>query len=726
MAARRGVFAAGSGGNDLWKTFDGLLAPPRRGGYSEGNHWDWGMREKTVARHRADAARRAGDGPSKDDLVIGLLNQLGERLVRSERERLLLQERQKRLEEEFAAQIAQIEKAALLADRIEEAIAQQQRLGRRIEKITQDKVQMIRKLERIEETVIETQDALNSKALVLLTDRNEAVRAGLPQAAAGAAAASAPARRAVLWPAAGIAAAACLLAGAGWLAGGASYLPPLPSFFSGPQDAAPAAAVPERVASSSGIDDPAALAARFDQDPDAVAAQLSMLEPGAVPEPSVPVSGPEDGGQDTKTTETAKTGSGKAQDSGRENKAAETAGKTTDKTTDKKADKTANKTDAGKQGAPAASASPAAVSTADFLKSQAAAPGPVAARVKPDGTLPALVKEVEKKAFEGIPEAQHDLAAIYTAGHGGVGIDYKKAALWFREAALGGVANAQYNLGVLYHQGLGVEKNMDTAIGWYKAAAGQGHPEAAYNLGIAYIEGVGMQYSPQQAARYFERAAESGIPEAAYNLGLIHENGLLGGQQVEKALYWYGQAAGKGGSSEAKTALEQLARAKKIGPEDLDRILGRDRAQPKPPADAGQSGEKQSGEKAAAPPPPAATPDGPGQDQAAAQTTTAKPLTGADFDSPAPGTVSAAASGAAANVAGDARGSGAGVDSATISQIQEQLMRRGLIPGPPSGRFDPVTADAIRAYQSKNSLQSTGRPSQALLVHMMAGDTSTN
>lgn len=671
------------------------------------------MREKTVARHRADTARRAGDGPSRDDLVIGLLNQLGERLVRSERERLLLQERQKKLEDEFAAQIAKIEKAALLADRIEEAIVQQQRLGRRIEKITQDKIQMIRKLERIEETVIETQDALNSKALVLLTDRNEAVRSGLPQAAAnGDGEAGAAPRRAAIWPAAGMAAAVCLLAGAGWLAGGGAFLPQLPSFFSGgfsgARNAAPAA-VPAERAESSGVDDPAELAARFDQDPDAVAAQLSMIEPGAVPEPPVPVS---ESGDAVSIRENKGT-----QDAGVEKAAAENEKAPASEPKGGAEKAQAVKADGAKKSAPPAE--PLDVSTADFMKSQKPAPGSLAARIKPDEALPALVKEVEKKAFEGVPEAQHDLAAIYTAGHGGVRIDYKKAALWFQEAALGGVANAQYNLGVLYHQGLGVEKNMETAIGWYKAAAEQGHPEAAYNLGIAYIEGVGMQYSPQQAARYFERAAEHGIPEAAYNLGLIYENGLLGGQQVEKALYWYGQAADKGGSSEAKTALEQLARAKKIGPEALDRILKRDRAQPKPAADARKNQEKTGALPSPSSPPPGRTVQDAAQSGDSAQTTTAKPLTGEDFESPVTAT-------AAGGAAGDVWGQGAATDSATISQIQEQLIRRGLIPGPPSGRLDPVTADAIRAYQSKNSLQSTGRPTQALLVHMMASGTSTN
>ena len=37
---------------------------------------------------------------------------------------------------------------------------------------------------------------------------------------------------------------------------------------------------------------------------------------------------------------------------------------------------------------------------------------------------------------------------------------------------------AQYNLGVLYRTGRGVEADMDTALYWYKLSAAQGYEEA--------------------------------------------------------------------------------------------------------------------------------------------------------------------------------------------------------------------------------------------------------
>ncbi len=190
---------------------------------------------------------------------------------------------------------------------------------------------------------------------------------------------------------------------------------------------------------------------------------------------------------------------------------------------------------------------------------------------KADPNLPEAVKPIQEKALSGKGDAQHDLAAIYTAGHGGVQQDYKRAAYWFEKSAKNGVANAAYNLGVLYHQGLGIKADLPMAVNWYKAAADLGHPEAQYNLGIAHIEGVGVEYNPGKATAYFESAANNNVVEAAYNLGLIYENGLLGEAKPDEAIMWYKMGADQG-SPEARQALQQLAKGLNIGIEDVNRL----------------------------------------------------------------------------------------------------------------------------------------------------------
>ena len=53
----------------------------------------------------------------------------------------------------------------------------------------------------------------------------------------------------------------------------------------------------------------------------------------------------------------------------------------------------------------------------------------------------------------------------------GVAQDHAEAAKWFRLAAEQGLAQAQFNLGVLYYGGEGVEQNRAEAAKWYRLAA---------------------------------------------------------------------------------------------------------------------------------------------------------------------------------------------------------------------------------------------------------------
>lgn len=189
-----------------------------------------------------------------------------------------------------------------------------------------------------------------------------------------------------------------------------------------------------------------------------------------------------------------------------------------------------------------------------------------------DPRLPQIYKPLERQALAGNHKAQHDLGTLYSTGNGSLTQDYGRAAFWFNAAAQGGIANATYNMGVLYHQGLGVPRNPVRAVEWYQSAAHQGHPEAAYNLGLAYIEGVGVTYDPYKASLHFEKAASEGTREAAYNLGLIYENGLLGTINPGQALLWY-QIAADQGLKEAQTALGKLVASLGIQKSEIDAII---------------------------------------------------------------------------------------------------------------------------------------------------------
>ena len=49
-----------------------------------------------------------------------------------------------------------------------------------------------------------------------------------------------------------------------------------------------------------------------------------------------------------------------------------------------------------------------------------------------------------------------------------------------------GNAAAQYNLGVMYHEGKGMPQDYAKAVRWFRDAANQGNAYAQHNLGVMY------------------------------------------------------------------------------------------------------------------------------------------------------------------------------------------------------------------------------------------------
>ena len=66
--------------------------------------------------------------------------------------------------------------------------------------------------------------------------------------------------------------------------------------------------------------------------------------------------------------------------------------------------------------------------------------------------------------------------------------DYVLALKKYKLAALENDAIAQYRIGQMYSQGVGLAQNFSEAKKWYKLAAEQGHPSAQYNLALRYTK----------------------------------------------------------------------------------------------------------------------------------------------------------------------------------------------------------------------------------------------
>ncbi len=113
---------------------------------------------------------------------------------------------------------------------------------------------------------------------------------------------------------------------------------------------------------------------------------------------------------------------------------------------------------------------------------------------------------------------------------------------------------AQYNLGILYQKGLGVEKNPKTAFIWYKRASANGNTDAMYNLAIMYNKGRVIYRSPKDAVKWWRKAAELGNADAQFNLGVEYFYGRKIGKDVPKAIMWWKKSAQQGHKS-ARAAL---------------------------------------------------------------------------------------------------------------------------------------------------------------------------
>ncbi len=124
-------------------------------------------------------------------------------------------------------------------------------------------------------------------------------------------------------------------------------------------------------------------------------------------------------------------------------------------------------------------------------------------------------------------------------------------------AAKEGDAAAQLEMARAYYRGIGVEKNLKTAMEWLKKAAESGNPEALTQMGVFYFEGTGVPKDEKEALAWFRKAAEAGSTLGQLNLGVLLRQGKEIERSNEESLEWIHKAA-DGGRVEAKMVLGQL------------------------------------------------------------------------------------------------------------------------------------------------------------------------
>ena len=127
--------------------------------------------------------------------------------------------------------------------------------------------------------------------------------------------------------------------------------------------------------------------------------------------------------------------------------------------------------------------------------------------------------ETLKAARIGVPESQYQVGLMYANGIG-VGQDYEQALGWIRQAAGRGLPAAQYLLGTRYATGSGIAQDDYQAVAWYLKAAEQGHAKALFRLGKVFD---GPSHELSRAC--LVKAAELGLAEAQFAVAGLYAAG---------------------------------------------------------------------------------------------------------------------------------------------------------------------------------------------------------
>lgn len=155
------------------------------------------------------------------------------------------------------------------------------------------------------------------------------------------------------------------------------------------------------------------------------------------------------------------------------------------------------------------------------------------------------IKNLTEGAENGDVDSQFNLGLLYDNGQG-VEQDDKIAAIWYKKAAEQGHAKAQFYLGNMYEDGQGVPQNDEDAVYWYRRAAVQGYTDAQFNLALMYENGDGVQQNYKEAIQWLRKAAKQGDLDSLVSLGAIYCNGEGISKNYKKAFSLFSEAAEKG------------------------------------------------------------------------------------------------------------------------------------------------------------------------------------
>ncbi|XP_031575176.1 uncharacterized protein LOC116308817 [Actinia tenebrosa] len=138
-------------------------------------------------------------------------------------------------------------------------------------------------------------------------------------------------------------------------------------------------------------------------------------------------------------------------------------------------------------------------------------------------------------------QCQNKLGVKYAARR-----QYQEAFALFQQASVHGHSLAQFNLGLCYENGKGIDRDLEKAAECYKKAAALNHSGALYNLALFHMDGIGTLPKDQtRALELLELAAKAGMKKAQSYLGIYYANESSKHVDYAKAVSYLEKAAHK-------------------------------------------------------------------------------------------------------------------------------------------------------------------------------------
>lgn len=128
-----------------------------------------------------------------------------------------------------------------------------------------------------------------------------------------------------------------------------------------------------------------------------------------------------------------------------------------------------------------------------------------------------------QSAQAGNPTATYEMGYLYENGDG-VQKNMAEAARWYMKGASIGECKSEAAVGALYEAGNQVPDNWITAAQWYQKSAAQSCEAGESRLGRAYEYGIGVPIDLSEAVNWYDKAAAQGDGQAAYFAKYIRDN----------------------------------------------------------------------------------------------------------------------------------------------------------------------------------------------------------